>query len=244
MTLDINFDFESIKYEVLKNNVWYDYHPPYFELTPFLKELHNSYKHCALTTIHKFKSSSIVREHFARWKNEEKTVLEEYYSWPLEDQKWYYTEVAERFPILLNLINSITDKPLMAKIVKSEGGHSLGWHSHQNDPLIKKYNTPEQCILHIPIITNSKVVHIVTKEVHEDRYHFKDLEYYQNDSRYFVENLSIKKIWFLNSYHQHSYKNYSNEHRFDVLIYNDTRDNPKLEKLIEKSISSYNGNFL
>jgi len=244
MNIKIDFDYNNLKEEILKNNIWHNYHPPYFNLTPILEEIHKSYKQCAITTIYKLGSSAIVREHFARWKNKDNNELEDYYEWPIEDQQWYPTEVTNNFPLLMDLILRLTDKPILVKIVKSGPGHALGWHSHQNDPLIKKYNKPEQCILHIPIIADEDVAHIVTKLVHEDRFYFENLEYYKKHSNYFVQNFACGKIWYLNGYHQHAYKNYSNLERVDVLIYSDVRDNTTLEKIIRKSISLYTGPFV
>ena len=244
MDLNIRFDFDSIKSEVLKNTTWHNYHPPYFELTPFLEKIHRSYKQCALTTIYKSGNSAIVREHFARWKNKENNELEDFYEWPINEQRWYPTEITKDFPLLMELILSITEKPILVKIVKSGPGHALGWHSHQNDELIKKYNKPEQCIIHIPIIADKNVAHIVTKELHSDRYHFEDINNYRNNSKYFVANFSCGKIWYLNGYYQHAYKNYSNEERIDVLIYNDIRNNSILEQAIEKSMEFYKGPYI
>jgi len=243
MDLQINFEFQRIKTEVLANEVWHDYHPPYLEITNALTELHKSYKQCALTTIHKHGNSSLVREQFLRWKDKNRKETENYYFWPIEDQKWYPTEQLKNFPLLFDLIKSLTDKPILAKIVKSGPGHLLGWHSHQNDDLMN-FKSPEQCILHIPIVTNIDVVHIVTTKVHEDRRGFQDIKFYESDNQYYMKNLSAGKIWFFNSYHQHTYKNCSNEERLDVLIFSDTRDNPTLEKNIVKSISLYEGPYI
>lgn len=243
MDLKIDFDFKKIQSEVLKNETWHNYHPPLMELTTELAELHRSYKQCALTTIHKQGNSSIVREQFLRWKNKEKNETENYYTWPLEDQRWYPTEIIDLFPFLSNLITSLTDKPILSKIVKSGPGHLLGWHSHQNDDLMN-FKAQEQCIIHIPIVTNPNVVHIVTKEIHEDRRQMNDIDFYKSDCRYHIENFSAGKIWFFNSYHQHTYKNFSDVERIDVLIFNDIRENPTLEKIIKRAIKSYKGPFI
>lgn len=243
MDLKINFEFQEIKKEVLTNEVWHDYYPPNMEITKALSELHTSYRQCALTTIHKHGNSSIVREQFRRWKDKDKKETENYYVWPLEDQKWYPTEQVSNFPLLFDLIRSLTDKPILSKIVKSGPGHSLGWHSHQNDDLLN-FRSPEQCILHIPIVTNIDVVHIVTSKILEDRREFKEKRFYELDNNYYIKNLSASKIWFFNSYHQHTYKNFSDEERVDVLIFSDVRDNPTLEKNIAKSISLYEGPYI
>lgn len=247
MKLNLSFDFEKIKQEVLAIDKWYDYHPPYFALTPELAALHKNYKHCAITTVNPIARSSIVREHFAWYTNTEQTEVQNYYDIPAHQRKWYATEMASKLPTLMNLLLSITDRPILCKIVKSIGTHGLGWHSHQNDPLLINYqHKPEQCILHIPIITNCDVAHIVALDTppKEQRYYFDTLENYKNNPRVFVENFTTGNIWFFNGYHAHAYKNYSSDERIDILIYNDLDWNSTLREVMVTQIKLYDGPFI
>lgn len=241
LKLSHKFDFAEIKREVLNNQCWYDYVPPYFEKTPELIKIHSEYKHCALTTVNPAAASSIVREHFAWWKSSNNTALQHYYDIPACDRIWYATELIDKFPVLYKTLLEITDRPILCKIVRSGPGHSLGWHSHQNDALLNNYNKPEQCILHIPIVTNEEVVHVVRTDFPSDRYTIAELSHLKNDSSMYLSNFTEGNIWFFNSYYPHAYKNFSSSVRYDLLIYNDMSWNPKLTNLMMKEISKYSG---
>jgi hypothetical protein len=247
MKLNLSFDFEKIKEEVLAIDKWYDYRPPYFTLKPELQALHKNYKHCAITIVNSLAKSSIVREHFA-WhtdpNNPDDSNLTYYYDIPAHQRKWYATEMAEKMPTLMNFVLSITDRPTMCKVVKTTGVHGLGWHSHQNDPLLSKYDNPEQCILHIPIIANKDVAHIVKLDMPENRYFFDTLDAYKNDPRCFVENFTPGHVWFFNGYYPHAYKNYSTEERIDILLYSDLEWNPTIREVMTEQIAMYNGPLL
>lgn len=244
LKLDVDFDFDGIKEEILSNSVWYDYIPPYFKLTPEVKERHKNYKHFTISTVDPSKKSSIVREHFAWWTNPEKTEVQHYYDVPINNRNWYWTDIADKFPKLKDLILTITDKPILCKIVKSGTEHSLGWHSHQNDSLIKWYNKPEQCIMHIPIITNSNVAHIVSKDMPADdkRLTFLTQDEYKNSDKFYIENFTEGSVWFFNGYWPHAYKNYSTRmDRYTILFYSDLDDNPTIRNLMVRNIEKYNG---
>lgn len=240
----INFDYETIKQEVLRNEMYYDYTPPWIQPTDELKQVHANYTLVSLLIVNPLAKSSIVRQHFAWYKDQTKTDFVHYFDLPIEERKTYTTEIADQFPSLMSFISSITDKPISIQIVKTIGNHGLGWHSHQNDKLIKHYSLPEQCIMHLPILTNNDCIHMVTTDDIENRLNFENLDYYEYNKNYHVERFTVEKLWFFNSYHMHSYKNYSNETRIDVIIYNDILQNNKLYNLLRKELAIYDGVYL
>lgn len=256
MELDFSFDFNKLKEEILNaNNSWYEYNAPF--LNPenlkklgipdiaahiaWRKTMYAGYNHCTLITYNPAKDPSDVSETFA-WKSEGTDI--NYYDSPVENRRWYYTPEADRFPYLMGIIKQFTNKPVLCKLIKSTPHNWLGWHSHQNDPVIKEFNKPEQCIFHIPIIQHSDVSFIVKKHMPTHRGHFKSLEEYKSDADTFVGSFTPGKMHFFNGFYPHAFKNYSKEDRLDVIIYSDTEDNELLEDLMDRSIQKYSGIFV
>lgn len=237
LEINFKFNFKKLKKEILNAYTWYThYQPPNYILmdTP-PPEIHKEYKQFSLTTYDPRKSSKCIIEYFA-WRDQNNNTFKYFNNKPI-DRKWYYTEMAESFPYLIEICKKITDKPILCKVVKSSPGHGLGWHSHQNDPDFPQImSVPETCILHIPIIQDEKVVFMVRDDMPEDRLYFDTLENYKLNKNVAVSSFLPGKIYFFNSFKAHAYKNYSNKERISVLIYNDIDDNPTLEKIISDSL--------
>jgi hypothetical protein len=236
LDIDFNFNFLKLKEEVLNSRFWYDHYvpPQYYFVKDSPPEIHKNYKQCAILTYDPRKSSKCLTEYFA-WKDNSGNIRY-YYDYNLDDRKYYFTEVADEYPYLKQLILEISDRPILCKIVKSSPGHGLGWHSHQNDPEFPKLNRPEQCILHIPIIQDENVAFMVRDDLPENRMFFDTLENYKKMNNIDIGSFLPGKIYFFNGYKVHAYKNYSKNERIDILLYNDIDHNKKLESLLEKSI--------
>ena len=136
---------------------------------------------------------------------------------------------------------AVTSHPILCKVIRSKPGNWLGWHSHQHDPVIKQYNKPEQCIIHIPVIQHEDVAFLVTEDMPSNRSDFQSLEYYKNDTKSYVGSFVPGKAYFFNGYYPHGFKNYSNYDRIDIVLYSDTTENPLIEETIERSIAKYTG---
>lgn len=255
MELDIEIDIECLLAEAKSaTNNWYGYKAPW--MTPKNLELlgipndksstkiYENYDHCALITYHPKNDPSIVSENFAWSDNGDMSKLTHYYDLELKDRVWHHTSESSKFPYLMELVSKITDHPSLCKLIKSKPGNWLGWHSHQADPVIKQYNKPEQCIIHIPIIQDKDVAFLVTKNMPKNRSVFESLEYYKNDPDSYVGSFVPGKAYFFNGHYPHSFKNYSNYDRLDIVLYNDTTDNKKLDDLIERSINNYTGPYI
>jgi len=234
--VDFDFDFPRLKEEILKTKFWYNHYvpPQYYFVSDSPPEVHKQYKQCAIITYDPRKSSKCLTEYFA-WRDLNQNIIS-YYNLDIKDRKWYYTEVADSYPYLKEVVNEITDRPTLCKIVRSTPGHGLGWHSHQNDPEFPMLNRPEQCILHIPIIQDKEVAFMVQDNLPADRMYFDTLDNYKKDSKISIGSFLPGKVYFFNGYKIHAYKNYSNNERIDILLYNDVDKNPKLENLIKRSI--------
>lgn len=252
MELDIEIDINSLLAEAAEaNNNWYGYVAPFMTPTnlqllgipndPESKKIYENYDHCSLITYHPKKDPSIVSENFAWSDNGDMTKITHYYDLELKDRVWHYTSEASKYPYVMHLIKQMTDHPSLCKLIKSKPGNWLGWHSHQADPVIRQYNKPEQCIIHIPIIQHEDVAFIVTKNMPNNRSVFESLEYYKNDPNSYVGSFTPGKAYFFNGYYPHAFKNYSNYDRLDIVLYNDTTDNNKMEDLMERSIAKYTG---
>ena len=252
MELDIEIDIEKLLNEtVAANNNWYGYIAPFMTPAnlqllgiandPESKKIYDNYEHCSLITYHPKKDPSIVSETFAWSDNGDMTKITHYYNVPFADRKWDYTSEAAKYPYLMELVNSITSHPVLCKVIRSKPGNWLGWHSHQHDPIIKQYNKPEQCIIHIPIIQHEDVAFLVTEDMPSNRSDFQSLEYYKNDTKSYVGSFVPGKAYFFNGYYPHGFKNYSNYDRIDIVLYSDTTENPLIEETIERSIAKYTG---
>ena len=255
LELDFQFNFERLKAEVLAaNNKWYGYMPPFMnehnmrllgmKPDPEEKKMYDTYQHCSLITYHPGRYAEVVSETFAWSTNPERTQFEHYYNLPYEQRKWYYTPEAEKFPYLKEIVSQITDHPELCKLIRSQPGNWLGWHSHQKDPVIRQYDKPEQCILHIPIIQHEDVAFLVSKNMPSNRSHFDPLDTYRNDPNSFVGSYTPGKVYFFNGTWPHAFKNYSNEDRLDIVLYSDTTVNDTLENLISRSIDKYTGPYI
>lgn len=236
LEVEFDFDFLKLKEEVLKTEFWHNHYvpPQYFFTTEAPPEVHKQYKQCTITTYDPRKSSKCLTEYFA-WRDENQKIIS-YYSLDIKDRKWYYTEVADNYPYLKQIINDITDRPVLCKIVRSLPGHGLGWHSHQNDPVFLKLNRPEQCILHIPIVQDKDVAFMIRDDLPDDRMYFDTLDNYKKDVRVSIGSFLPGKVYFFNGYKIHAYKNYSANERIDILLYNDIDENPKLENIMKRAL--------
>jgi hypothetical protein len=255
MELDIDIDLELLISETTtKDPEWYGYVAPFMtpanlkllgiENDPKSKKIYDGYEHSTLITYHPLKSAAIVSETFAWSNNGDMKDITHYHDLAIKDRKWYYTQEAEKYPYIMNLVSKITDHPSLCKIIKSKPGNWLGWHSHQNDPVIKQYNKPEQVIIHIPIIQHEDVAFIVSKNMPENRSSFESLDFYRNDPNSYVGSFIPGKAYFFNGYYPHSFKNYSNYDRMDIVLYSDINDNNKLLNLLERSINMYTGDII
>jgi hypothetical protein len=252
MELDTEIDIDLLVKEVLAaNNQWYPYVAPFMTPAnlerlgiandPSSKKIYDNYEHCSLITYNPWNDPAIVSEHFA-WKDtNDITKIVHYYDLELKDRQWHYTSEASKYPYLMELVSKITSHPSLCKVIRSRPGNWLGWHSHQHDPVIKQYNKPEQCIIHIPVVQHEDVAFLVTEEMPTNRSSFETLDYYKNDSKSYVSSFLPGKAYFFNGYYPHSFKNYSEYDRIDIVLYSDTTENIILEELMEKSIAKYCG---
>lgn len=258
MMLDIVIDYDRLYHEVTTaNNEWFDYRAPFINkknlallgIDPVLnsdtyekiKDRNKEYKQCGLITYHPKKHPGIVSEEFAWSDNGDMTKITHYYDLPYEERKWYYTVEAKKFPYLMSIIPQITDHPQIVKLIRARPGDWLGWHSHQNDPIVPEYNKPEQAIIHIPIRQHPDVAFMVSKLMPENRNFYYSLDEYKNMTDVSVNSMTPKNVYFLNSYYPHTVKNFSNEERIDIIIYSDTTKNPTLEDILENAVSKYAG---
>jgi hypothetical protein len=252
MELDIEIDIECLLQEAdAANNNWYNYVAPFMTPTNLQllgienhsdsKKIYDNYEHCTLITYHPKNHPSIVSETFAWSDNGDMSKITNYYDVDVKDRAWHYTSESLKYPYLMKLVSEITDHPSLCKLIKAKPGNWLGWHSHQADPVIKQYNKPEQCIIHIPIRQHKDVAFLVSKNMPSNRSKFESLDFYKNDPDSYVGSFVPGKAYYFNSLYPHAMKNYSDQDRLDIALYSDTTINKKLEELIERSISKYNG---
>lgn len=255
MELDIDIDVDKLHIEASSaNNEWYGYVAPFMNPTnlkllgipdhPDSKKIYDNYEHCTLITYHPKNHPSIVSENFAWSDNGDMSKITHYYDLELKDRHYYKTSEAAKYQYVMELVDKITDHPSLCKLIKSKPGNWLGWHSHQKDPVIKQYNKPEQCIIHIPIVQHEDVAFLVSKNMPTNRSEFQSLEFYKNDPDTYVGSFTPGKAYFFNSTYPHAFKNYSAYDRLDIVLYSDTEVNEKLEELMERSINKYTGPYI
>lgn len=233
LELDIDVPVDEILQEVNTIDEYSHWVPPGFEEVQKSWEAHKNYLHFAITTINPDRSHTHVIENFNC------IVDGEPYNY-YDHRKWFTSIVAEqKLPKTIAFIKSFTDRPVMAKIVKTPPFHILGWHSHQSDPFLV-YNSPEQAITHIPLITNDNVRHYVSTSVPSDRW-FSDRAVLDNDPNFWGHSFKTGKVSIFNGRYPHMMKSYSEKERLTLMIYNDLDDNPTMREHLRKAIKEYNG---
>lgn len=233
LVLDIDVPVEQILEEVNTITEFCNWVPPGFENNEAFWTRHRDYKHFAITTVNPDRKHTNVVEKYSYELNG-KT-----YNY-FDCREWYVTEVAEKkLPFTIDFIKSISDMPIIAKIVKTPPGHMLGWHSHQNDAVLN-YTMPEQAITHIPLISNNDVMHYVARELPSNRW-MRDRELLDTNPDVWGHSFEVGKVSIFNGAHPHMMCNYSDQPRITILLYNDLINNPTLGSLLSKSIEKYNG---
>lgn len=233
LVLDVEVPVDKILEEVNTLTEYCNWVPPGFENNEKFWEHHKNYKHFAITTINPDRKHTNVVENY-------NFIVDgkpyNYY----EHRKWFVSEVAEqKLPFTIEFIKSISDMPIIAKVVKTPPGHMLGWHNHQSDPVLG-YNAPEQAITHIPLISSEDVRHYVSTYLPEDRW-MRARHKVDNDPRIWGHSFEVGKVSIFNGAHPHMMSNYTDKERLTILIYNDMKDNQTMRNHIIRAISKYEG---
>jgi hypothetical protein len=224
--------------EIKNNTEWYNYLPPAYKKTSGLLKDFENYKGLTLLTFDPLRNETDVIEgidfknNFLGYKS--------YYDVPQELRQIFQTKAAERFPKTINFIKKISSYPRLGKIVLTNGRHALSWHSHQRYRQTVKYYK-ESFIIHLPVITNPDMLHIVSRNIESGIIDFTDKQRYINDSNLVTKNFEKDKLYFFNSYLWHASVNFSNSLRISLLLNNDGDSNPPLENIIRKMLNKYDG---
>lgn len=241
-------ELTEITSELKNNSEWYDYIPPRLISDDNFKQVYANYKGVTLTTFRPDKDKTRSREGklFDKPMIVDGAEYMDYYDVPVADRKIYTTEIAKNFPLTMDFLNKITNKPKLCKLAYTTGKQRLWWHSHQRYKATGQdyiTTTEEQFILHVPIMTHDEVYHMTNTKAQptSTNFDFSNRDYYLADPDILRMNFKENKLYFFNSYLNHAYVNFSDKPRMTLLVYNDGSDNPQLENLMRTMIDSYNG---
>jgi len=141
-------------------------------------------------------------------------------------------ESSKACPVTTETINSIIEMPASCRISKLPAGGTVKLHRHYFIDIVPRCT---EIVLHIPVITNPKVIAKVSA--------FADKEWH---TTHFGEG----ELWYLNPWHFHIVENNSDEDRYHVWMNaylnhpNDQPINLKLNQMLESAVKKYRGPWI
>ena len=135
-------------------------------------------------------------------------------------------------PVATQTINHIIETPASCRLSRLPAGLHVKQHRHYFIDIVPRCT---EIVLHIPVITNPKVIAKVSA-FNRDDFH----------TTHFGEG----ELWYLNPWHFHVFENHSNEDRYHIWMNaylnhpNDQPINNKLNQLLESAVRKYRGSWI
>lgn len=147
---------------------------------------------------------------------------------------YYRTELADKLPTCMKIIEQLFDSPGRCRITSITAGGGLHWHSHCQFKTTNYvgHDKYDLAIIHVPIITNPKVEFGVTK-FHHDEHGINPV----------WQHYGVGECWLLNSWHEHNVRNEGDDDRIHLMMYGSLSD-PKLSFLIRDALENYDGVYI
>lgn len=135
-------------------------------------------------------------------------------------------------PVTTNVINNLIETPASCRLSRLPAGKEVKQHRHYFIDIVPRCT---EIVLHIPVITNPKVIAKVSA--------FKDIDPH-------VTHFGEGELWFLNPWHFHVFENHSDQDRYHIWMNaylnhpNDTPINNRLNQLLESAVKKYRGPWI
>lgn len=156
------------------------------------------------------------------------------------------TELVDKMSYTNSVVDAITLRKGRTRIMRSEPDHAIVWHSHNRGPWFNDIMI--EGIVHVPIVTDIKVLHTVRDYRHpnSELQKFTRTPYNElvNDPDAHIQHYSAGECWLFNSWHDHYYHNYSSTVRYTLLLYVRWFYNEPFLDIVEEALTQYKGPLL